>query len=267
VTDTATLAWVSLNRRRRRRLRIAPIRRRLLASLIDVTLALLAGILAIGAYTGAVAMLGRKEAPGVRSLPKMMPKITGSKRASIALHVCMFALSVLLTGRRGPGSRVAGIRLVDARAGEPVSLGQAALRAGTQRAWQLLVRRLRRLFLITDVMRVGNPCIAALGARLAPPVIRKRVLTTRLGKAERLKQPDLRSKIEELKREHADDRDAFEQAMKEMYRENQVRPYTACLPALMQLPLGLAIEVPALWTPLHQGLPDKLAGTIVISDR
>jgi len=233
VTDTAALAWVSLNRRRRRRLRIAPIRRRLLASLIDVTLALLAGILAIGAYTGAVAMLGRKEAPGVRSLPKMMPKITGSKRASIALHVCMFALSVLLTGRRGPGSRVAGIRLVDARAGEPVSLRQAALRAGTQRAWQLLVRR----------------------------------LTTRLGKAERLKQPDLRSEIEALRREHGDDRDAFEQAMKEMYRENQVRPYTACLPALMQLPLGLAIEVPALWTPLHQGLPDKLAGTIVISDR
>jgi hypothetical protein len=32
-------------------------------------------------------------------------------------------------------------------------------------------------------------------------------------------------------------------------------------------PLGLAIEAPALWTPLQQGLPDKLAGTIIISDR
>ena len=216
-------------RTRREGLRVAPIRRRLLASLIDVTLALLAGILAIGAYTGAAIKLGKKDVPGVRSLSK----ITGSKRVSIALRVCMFALSVLLTGRRGPGSRVVGIRLVDARTGGPVSLRQAALRAGAQRGWQLLVRR----------------------------------LTTRLGKAERLKQPGLRSEIEALRREHGDDRDAFQQAMKKMYGENQVRSYTACLPALMQLPLGLAIEAPALWTPLHQGLPDKLAGTIVISDR
>jgi len=229
VTDTATLAWVSLNRRRRRGLRVAPIHRRLLASLIDAALALLAGILAIGAYTGIAAMLGRKDAPGIRSLAKM----TNSKRVSIALRVCMFLLSVLLTGRRGPGSRVVGIRLVDARTGGPVSLRQATLRVGARRGWELLVRR----------------------------------LTARLGKAERLEQPDLRSKIEELKCEHEDDRYAFEQAMKEMYRENQVRPYRACLPALIQLPLGVAIEVPALWTPLHQGLPDKLAETIVISDR
>jgi hypothetical protein len=123
---------------------VAPISRRLLASLIDVTLALLAAIIAIGAYTGAAAMLGSKEARGVRSLSKL----TGSKRVRITLRVC-----------------------------------------------------------------------------------------------------------------------AFRRAMKKMYEENQVRPYKACLPALMQLPLGLAIESPALWTPLHQGLPDKLAGTIVISDR
>jgi uncharacterized RDD family membrane protein YckC len=220
-------------RTRRRGLLVAPIRRRLLASLIDVTLALLAGILAIGAYTGVAAMLGRKEAPGVRSLSKMMPKITGSKRASIALHVCMFVLSVLLTGRRGPGSRAVRIRLVDARTGGPVSLRQAILRVGAQRGWQLLVRG----------------------------------LTARLGNAERLEQPDLRSEIEALRREHGDDSDAFQQAMMEMYRNNRVRPYTACLPALIRLPLGLAIEAPALWTSLHQGLPDKLAGTIVISDR
>ena len=229
MTGTATLAWVSLNRRRRRGLRVAPIHRRLLASLIDAALGLLAGILVIGAYTGIAAMLGRKDAPGMRSLAKM----TSSKRVSIVLRVCTFVLSVVLTGRRGPGSRIVGTRLVDVRTGGPVSLRQATLRVGARRGWGLLIRQ----------------------------------LTFWLGKAERIEQPDLRSKIEELKREHEDDRDAFEQAMKEMYRENQVRPYRACLPALMQLPLGLAIEAPALWTPLHQGLPDKLAGTIVVSDR
>jgi uncharacterized RDD family membrane protein YckC len=216
-------------RTRRGGLRVAPISRRLLASLIDVTLALLAAIIAIGAYTGAAAMLGSKEARGVRSLSKL----TGSKRVRITLRVCAFLLNVLLTGRRGPGSRIVGIRLVDARTGGPVSLTQATLRTGVRQGWELLAKR----------------------------------LTTRLGKPEQLKQPDLRSEIEALRREHGDDRDALRRAMKKMYEENQVRPYKACLPALMQLPLGLAIESPALWTPLHQGLPDKLAGTIVISDR
>lgn len=216
-------------RNRRRDLPVAPIRRRLLASLIDLALALVGGILAIGAVTGVITMRGRKDTPGVSSLTRL----TSSKRVSNALRVFAFVLNVLLTGRRGPGSRIVGIRLVDARTGGPLSLRQATLRAGLRQGWQFLIRR----------------------------------LTARLGKAEQLKHRDLQSKIEELKRAHEDDHDAFQHAVMEMYKENQVRPYLSCLPALAQLPLGLAIEAPALWTPLHQGLPDKLAGTIIISDR
>jgi uncharacterized RDD family membrane protein YckC len=216
-------------RNRRRDLPVAPIRRRLLASLIDLALALVGGILAVGAVTGVITMRSGKDAPGVNSLTRL----TSSKRVSNALRVFAFVLNVLLTGRRGPGSRIVGIRLVDARTGEPVSLRQATLRAGSRQGWQFLVRR----------------------------------LTARLGKAEQFKHRDLQSKIDELKRAHEDDHDAFQHAMMEMYKENRVRPYLPCLPALAQLPLGLAIEAPALWTPLHQGLPDKLAGTIIISDR
>lgn len=216
-------------RNRQRDLPVAPIRRRLLASLIDLALALLGGILAIGAVTGVITMRGRKDAPGVNSLTRL----TSSKRVSNALRVFAFVLNVLLTGRRGPGSRIVGIRLVDARTGGPVSLRQATLRAGSRQGWQLLVRG----------------------------------LTARQRKAKQLKDRDLHSKAEALKRAHEDDRDAFQHAMMEMYKENQVRPYVSCLPALAQLPLGLAIEAPALWTPLQQGLPDKLAGTIIISDR
>lgn len=216
-------------RNRRRDLPVAPIRRRLLASLIDLALALIGGILAIGAVTGVITIRSGKDALRVSSLTRLM----SSKRVGNALRVFAFVLNVLLTGRRGPGSRIVGIRLVDARTGGPVSLRQATLRAGSRQGWQFLVRR----------------------------------LTTRLGKTEQFKHRDLQSKIEELKRAHEDDHDAFQHAMMEMYKENQVRPYVSCLPALAQLPLGLAIEAPALWTPLQQGLPDKLAGTIIISDR
>jgi hypothetical protein len=209
-------------RNRRRDLRVAPIRLRLLASLIDVTLALLGGIVAIGTYTSVVTMRGRKDAPGSRSLPKIM----SSKRVSATLRVFVFVLNVLLTGRRGPGSRIVGIRLVDARTGGPVNLRQATLRAGSRHGWQLLVRK----------------------------------LTARLGKAEQLKHHDLQSKIEALRREHGDNSDAFQHAAMGMYRKNQVRPYVSCLPALAQLPLGLAIEAPALRTPLHQGLPTSSPG-------
>lgn len=50
-----------------------------------------------------------------------------------------------------------------------------------------------------------------------------------------------------------------------LYGKDQVRPYVACLPALVQLPLDLAIEALRCDRLLNQGLPDKLAGTIVIA--
>jgi len=124
-----------VTRNRRRDLPVAPIRRRLLASLIDLALTLLGGILAIGAVAGVITMRGRKDAPGVSSLNRL----TSSKRVSIALRVFAFVLNVLLTGRRGPGSRIVGTRLVDARTGGPVSLRQATLRAGSRQGWLFLV--------------------------------------------------------------------------------------------------------------------------------
>jgi hypothetical protein len=47
-------------RNQRRDLLVAPIRRRLLASLIDLALALVGGIFVIGAVTGVITMRGRK---------------------------------------------------------------------------------------------------------------------------------------------------------------------------------------------------------------
>ena len=41
----------------------------------------------------------------------------------------------------------------------------------------------------------------------------------------------------------------------------------SCPPVYMRLLLTFAIEVPALWTPLKQGLPDKFARTVVIVER
>lgn len=208
---------------------VASIPRRLLASLIDLVLALVGGGLAIGAYAGGVVLLGKEETSGLRRLPELMQ----ARRVRIVLGVCTLTANVLLTGRRGPGSRIVGIRLVDARTGGPVGLWRATVRVGARRSWSPLMRR----------------------------------LTARLGQAERAKQEGMQSRIEALKREHGDDREALQQAVMEAYRENRVRPYRACLPALIPLLFSAAIEAPALWSPLHQGLPDKLAGTIVIRDR
>jgi hypothetical protein len=56
-----------------------------------------------------------------------------------------------------------------------------------------------------------------------------------------------------------------------LYRERKVEPKESvrksCLPLLIRLPLLAAIELPMLWSPLHQGLPDKLAATVTIRDR
>lgn len=217
-----------IRRTRKGDLCVASIPRRLLASLIDLVFVLAGGGLAIGAYTGTIALLGKKEALDLRRLPE----ITQSKQVRIVLSVFTFVASVLLTGRRGPGFRIVGIRLVDARTGGPVSLRQATVRVSAQRVWPPLVRR----------------------------------FTSRPLKAQQARQQEMRSRIEALKREYGEDREALQLAITEAYRETQIRPYTACLPALIPLLFSLAIQAPALCSPLRQGLPDKLAGTTVVRD-
>jgi YidC/Oxa1 family membrane protein insertase len=52
---------------------------------------------------------------------------------------------------------------------------------------------------------------------------------------------ELQPKIEDLKSEHADDKEALAKAMMELYKEEKVNPLSSCLPVLVQLPILIAL--------------------------
>ncbi len=208
-------------------LRVAPIRLRVLASLIDTAVL----ICPVGGTVAALASsaAGRQR---LRSLAEA-PRSTSWR---LAMRLCSLAISVLFTLRRSPGAQIAGIRVVDARTGGPVSIQQAIVREGVGPAWQLLARRLT-----------------------APAQERARQ------RLRDLQPADIEVLI--IRREHAGDPDALGRALMSHHEQSAVRPYASCLPALAQLALALAIETPGLFSPQHQRLADKLAGTLVIRER
>lgn len=52
---------------------------------------------------------------------------------------------------------------------------------------------------------------------------------------------DLQPKINEIKKQYADDKAASSQAMMALYKENKVNPFSSCLPLLIQLPFLWAV--------------------------
>lgn len=52
---------------------------------------------------------------------------------------------------------------------------------------------------------------------------------------------DLQPKIEELKKKYAGDKAGLSQATMALYKENQVNPFSSCLPLLLQLPFLFAV--------------------------
>jgi hypothetical protein len=131
---------------------------------------------------------------------------------------------------RGLGARLLGIRLVDARTGRQISRKQALVRAASGRVWQVATARLAR--------RSRDP----------------------LGDRER---EDFRAKMEAVWRQFPDDSDACQEAFRRIHDEMPKPDMRGCWLALVaRLLLTVAIEAPALWSPLKQGIPDKLAGTV-----
>lgn len=52
---------------------------------------------------------------------------------------------------------------------------------------------------------------------------------------------DIQPKLEELKKKHADDKEALAKSMMELYQGEKVNPLSSCLPLLIQLPILLAL--------------------------
>jgi hypothetical protein len=157
-----------------------------------------------------------------------------SRSAKLTRKLIRIALLLATGERRGLGFRVVGLRLVDGRTGRPPSRKQMAVRAGTRQLWFALCGRL-----------------APAPNQPIPPA-----------------RESHEAAVNAARRQHANDRAALQRALMQIYQENKIEPVSASFkPLLTRLPLILAIDLPAFWSPLRQSLPDKLAGTAIVLAR
>jgi hypothetical protein len=157
-----------------------------------------------------------------------------SRQLKLAGGLLSPGIGARLDRRRSPGARAVGIRLVDARTGGEPDPWQVLVRASTRWLWRYATEHL------VPWPKVHSPC----------------------------EDETFRSAVEEARRRHADDPDALQMALMRTYEEHRVNPVAiSCLPVYLRVLLTLTIELPALWTPLKQGLPDKFARTVVIVER
>ncbi len=230
--------WTRLLRRRPR-LEVASLRRRVVASLLNVLVGLSALVFVVAAGVGIFRGVRKQRVSfklfrGLASRGARIPVQLQSESAKRVLPVVVLVASVLRRERRGAGFRLLGLRLVDARTGRDVSHRQELIRAGTRQAWRLLCGRL----------------IPVSKAQASPT------------------HEKLRSEVEAAKRRHANDRQALQHEVMRIYQENKADPVrVSFLPMLLRFPLIALIDLPVFWSPLHQSLPDRLAGTVIVRDR
>jgi hypothetical protein len=122
-------------RRLRRSVRVASLRRRLLAGVVDSACLLVSG-LAVGALATKVDALRRLR------VSRLAAAWGGGGRRGVEARLVMLALAPVGRNVRGPGARVAGIRRVDARTGGPVSIRSAIVAHVISQMWGALTNHL-----------------------------------------------------------------------------------------------------------------------------
>lgn len=208
-------------------LRAAPIRRRFAAGLIDLIVLLLGFAISVGVYRH----LDPARSGLVKRTGRSVSKIVGSRKAKLAARLVSFVLTVLLTGRRGPGARILHIRLLDARTGAPVSKRQALIRVSVREAWQILTHRLLP-------SPADQPPRVTTETRPAPEVIQSPSVEAQQGLPT--------------------------QEMRTVRQTQTIRLLWGRI--VGRIALANVIHIPILWTQARQGLPDILAGTAVLLD-
>lgn len=184
-------------------LRLASVRRRLLASLID---AVILGIPVLALIVAGVWLYARhtgRQDPGHTgpTLPSLR------RRWQLSIWAVGAVLQVQGRNWRSPGYRVVGLRRVEARTGGPVSLRSGLINVLVATAWSRSTR-----------------------------VLLRRVETRQ---KQRLAAVD--AEIKAAQDAHRDDPEAARRAITEIYKRHRLNPLRSCLPAIastlvLQLP-------------------------------
>jgi hypothetical protein len=213
---------------------IAPLRRRLLASLIDMTLLVLTTVALI---VGGVAwpsiparVKNRGEAAGAGAVkPRRERRLSARHRAF--LFLATVGLGVLSRNWRGPGFRLLRLRRVDMHTGGPVAVRSAVIVQVCDQLWGLSSRRLAR-----------------------GPLRRQEQRSRENHEA-----------LEDIRRKFAADPKARKQAVDSFLEENpSISPSTLLWPLL---PEALWRVLSILWVREGRTLRDRVAGTAVVVER
>jgi hypothetical protein len=209
-------------------LNIASVPRRLLASALNACV-VLPPVIATGAGGALVYVkLFRREREREHDplKPESSSALVQRPAFRVGTSIVSCAVEVRMRNWRGPGQRLLGLRRVDARTGDPVTVGQALLHFAVTTAWSELIRR------------------------ISAPSQRRRLEQLRA----------LRDPAREVRHADAGDRNAEMRAAKERYQGQGLRPLRSCAPGVA---LPWVMDLPAL-PPLHQSLADRAAGIAVI---
>ncbi len=149
-------------------------------------------------------------------------------RAGVVFRSCGEAAKLLGERFGSPGQRIVGLRTVDSRSGEPVALP---------------------LSIALALLTLGG---GLLRGRLAP--------TTVAGPTSEARA-DFERELREMRERHADDPQARDAAVLELYRERKLEPTAVTLPFARALVIGLAIGQ------ANRRLRRRLAPTTVVLAR
>lgn len=243
-------------------MRVAALRDRLLAALVDAAVVILGIALVVGLGVGAAVAYARvrrgddedetdqdgdddeedvpfrgggdaldEQEDRSHGIQDRIEELLQSRLGSAALWSAGAGLAVAYRNWRSPGFRVLGLRRVDASTGGPVSIRSVMIGMLFDQARQAATKPL-------------------FGSR---------------AERQRDRMAELQPKLKEIEQTYATDRQARHRAVMEFYEANEVKPFAGCGwqvagPILSQLVLAITIRN-------RRTIYDRVTGTIVIRDR
>jgi hypothetical protein len=213
---------------------IAPLLRRVAASLLNMALGI-ASMAVAGEAAVALDKVGVRLPSRLRSL--FAPNCDAGDAAAFKpsratrdmLETVGLVNAVLMRNSRSPGARIMHIRRVDARTGGPVSVRSAIIRSLAAKAWGSLVAG----------------------------------LFTRFERRVQARFQTVNEQLRELRVKHAADKEALQRAQIELFKRYNVNPLASCGWILPGIAVG---QLPRLFSPLHQTLPDRIAGVVIVKE-